>query len=581
MKGLALALSFAVLAASACTPPVPQTAPDPGLTLVEASDWRTRAPELIGKRVELHGNLTTQLAVDPGSEFSNTGVMKGGSNNDVLATVLFDQISKEQIEWIARNRCYLTGTPYGNKSAGKVLGGGGCDGVYVRGVVEVVGAGPVLDMTDISFRSRAGGGAVTPALAAPALKVQEVPTPQTGASAVGDSGWTLVPASDWRARVPWLIGKRVELSGDLSTEPLLDPRSSLHNRGAMRGEIRRQVLAIVLFDQISDEQVTWMARNNCLLTCKGVFVRGVVVIVGAGPVLRMIDISSESRAGSGAAAAAGVAALNISETDAGASKPLLPKGALPNRDATAAIGGAIETTKTDTTTKKRGGGLLGMLRSAGSKVAVAGMAKEGMFRYGDAPLLSTYYRNIRDTELSRVFANSNSRTDRWPRVALVVEEATEGGPATIALIGGRENTKTGDDLRNRCWRLSARLWTGPATSRNIPSFNWCLTEMHYDRSRDGMSSMIYVSATSEGIGLWAINPKPSWVDENTGQQRTMGPNPPYIPFPANQLSSGLQLSDGDDLAVLLGNILREMAFNYGYPDGRVWVVRIPGPVTNR
>src|SRR3989442_2092506 len=110
MKRLALALSFAALAASACTRPVLQTASpaDPGWTLVEARDWRTRAPGLIGKRVELHGNLSTQFLVDPGSEFSNTGAMRDTNYHDVLATVLFDQISGEQIAWMANNKCQLT-----------------------------------------------------------------------------------------------------------------------------------------------------------------------------------------------------------------------------------------------------------------------------------------------------------------------------------------------------------------------------------------------------------------------------------------------------------------------------------------
>jgi len=314
MKRLALALSFAALAASACTRPVPPSPVDASWTLVEAGDWRVRAPGLIGKRVELHGNLSTQFLVDPRSSFSNTGKMRGTNHQDVLATVSFDQISNEQVTWMARNKCLLT-----------------CEGVYVRGVVETVGAGPVLDMIEISCKSLAGGhstcrdaawdeptarrgwsrssqvhhdSAVALAAArhdsAGALALAAL-NAQIGASAAADTGWTLVQASDWRAQAPALIGRRVELSGDLSTEPLVDPRSSLSNRGAMRGQIRRQMLAIVLFDQISNEQVTWMAKNDCLLTCKGVFVRGVVVIEGAGPVLRMIDVSSESRAGGGAA----------------------------------------------------------------------------------------------------------------------------------------------------------------------------------------------------------------------------------------------------------------------------------------
>src|SRR2546425_13304352 len=111
MKRLALALSFAALAASACTRPVLQTASpaDSQWTLVEARDWRTRAPGLIGKHVELHGNLSTQFLVDPGSEFSNTGAMRDTNYKHVLATVLFDQIRGEQIAWMTKNNWHVTG----------------------------------------------------------------------------------------------------------------------------------------------------------------------------------------------------------------------------------------------------------------------------------------------------------------------------------------------------------------------------------------------------------------------------------------------------------------------------------------
>src|SRR5207247_3654973 len=57
------------------------------------------------------------------------------------------------------------------------------------------------------------------ALAAPALDAQAAQEPRTGSSAPADSGWTLVAASDWRTRAPGLIGRRVELSGNLYTEP--------------------------------------------------------------------------------------------------------------------------------------------------------------------------------------------------------------------------------------------------------------------------------------------------------------------------------------------------------------------------
>src|SRR3989449_7504786 len=205
MKRLALALCLAALTAPALdaqdAPPAPRTGasapPDSGWTLVQATDWPTRAPGLIGKRVELSGNLS----VDPSSGFRSTGVMTGLIRHRIVATVSFDRISNEQVTWMTENKCLLT-----------------CRGVFIRGVVVIVGAGPVLQMIDISFKSRAGGVDSTVALATPAPDVQGAPpAPQAGASAA-DSGWTLVQASEWRTRAPGLIGRRVELSGDLSTQ---------------------------------------------------------------------------------------------------------------------------------------------------------------------------------------------------------------------------------------------------------------------------------------------------------------------------------------------------------------------------
>src|SRR2546427_160466 len=150
------------------------------------------------------------------------------------------------------------------------------------------------------------------ALVAPALDAQAAPVPQTGRSAAADSEWTLVQATDWRTRAPGLIGRRVELSGDLSTQFYVDPRDNFSSTGTMRGTSWRDPLATVRFDQISSEQARWFRTNNCLETCVGVFVRGIVLSERPGrmcgappqprcsetpPVLRMTDISFESRAG--------------------------------------------------------------------------------------------------------------------------------------------------------------------------------------------------------------------------------------------------------------------------------------------
>src|SRR5438128_1495888 len=311
--------------------------------------------------------------------------MTGRIRHRIVATVSFDRISNEQVTWMTENNCLLT-----------------CRGVFVRGVVVIVGAGPVLQMIDISFESRAGGVAASMAALVP--DTQAAPLARTGTSAPADSGWTLVLASEWRTRAPGLIGRRVELSGDLSTQFYVDPHDSFSNTGEMRGTSWRDPLATVLFDQISTEQARWFRTNKCLETCVGVFVRGIVLSERPGrmcgappqprcsetpPVLRMTDISFESRAG-------GVAASMVQLDSArgpDASKPLLPPGAVPNKDATSAVVmGGVEAPTPDTVKKK--GGLLGRLKAMGFTATVRSGRKrqkagpaEGMFMYGDPPLL--------------------------------------------------------------------------------------------------------------------------------------------------------------------------------------------------
>src|SRR5438477_10935166 len=513
MKRLAVALSFAALATSACTRPVLPSPADPGWTLVEASDWRTRAPGLIGKRVELSGDLSTEPLLDPRSSLTNRGAMRGQIRRQILAIVLFDQISNEQVTWMARNGCVRT-----------------CEGVFVRGVVVIVGAGPALQMIDVSSESRAGGGAATPAVAAPPVEVHEVPAPQTGASAAGDSGWTLVAASEWLTRAPALIGRRVEVSGNLSTMMYVDPHDGFSDTGWMR-DAGNKVLVTVQFAQISNEQVAWMRTNNCSQTCEGIFVRGVVVSRERGrgwrepecrsqqppprcaaesetpSVLRMTDISSESRA---RGVAVSMVRLDSTRGDTPpVEKQLLPPGGVPERQGDLRMH-------------------MGMIR---------GPARQADFE--------TSYRSIRDTRLLKVFASYpwNNGGNEWPRVALVVEEQPAGG------TGEFEHARGGQKIKDRCWRLRARLWTGPASSQDIAPFNWRLSEMRFN-------------VAYNDVALWGTSP--------LGRQpeRTLGLHAAYHPVPTLQYGDGLR---GD--TIMLGNILLEMGFVLGMPDGRVWIVQ--------
>ena len=420
------------------------------------------------------------------------------------------------------------------------------------------------------------------------------------ARAPANAQWTVVKAENWLTDSPNLVGKYVEFSGGgLATQLIVNRTSEFDNSGWLIDADGRNV-GLALFDQTSDDVFVWMSRAKCHLGCRGVFVRGMPVYVDkrpaslrarasggrtstTPPILRVLEVSYESSAG---VAAAGAAALDIAATDPRAQKPLLPPGVVPNRDATGPAGTSLadahasvaDSAKTDTASKK-GGGFMGLLRAVGSnmkahggglqrpKAAADGTPPEGKFRFGDPPLLATYYRNIRDTELNQIFAASQWNVGRnsWPRVALVVEDVSQATGTSVMYA------KYGSELRNQCWRLSARVWTGPAASKDIPSFNWCLTEMHYDTTQDRQSGATFVGSARIGLGYWGMTPKTSMMDENTGPNRTMGPNPPYTPVMRFHFRD-----DTSGESIMLGNILRDMAFSYGVPDGRVWVVKIPG-----
>jgi hypothetical protein len=382
----------------------------------------------------------------------------------------------------------------------------------------------------------------------PAEQTAPRPTaPQAVAPAPADLGWTLVSASDWRTRAPALVGNRVEVSGNLSTQLMVNPSSSFSNIGWMRDAGNKE-LATVLFDQIGDAELVWMRKNRCSETCAGVFVRGVVVS-GRGSraqMLRMIDVSFESRAG---AAPASMVQLDSGHGDTPAvEKQSLPPGGVPTSLGPSAVTQMPAATPQSTADKSIYEGM----QDHSLKMRQRDLNLEkGMIPGPERPAnFETYYRSIRDTRLSRVFANYPWNTGRntWPRVALVVEEEPTGGTGALGHMQG------GDKIKDRCWRLRARLWTGPAANQEIAPFNWCLSEMRFNVSYNA-------------VGLWGKIPATSMAEHNTGPDRTLGPNPPFVPAPRFHYDNG-SYSD----TVMLGNILLDMSFSFGVPDGRVWIV---------
>lgn len=366
----------------------------------------------------------------------------------------------------------------------------------------------------------------------------------TGTIAVAPPGtvWTSLPAAQFHDSASVMVGRFVETYGSVSSLLLLSRTNSFNNSGWLRDSDGHE-LATLLFDQLGDAYLGWMRHNKCNNpACDYAYVRGQIVLDHRNPVLRVYEISFESKTGP-------TSSVVTVAPASGPTKPLLPSQTVPV---------AYNTTRvpaSDTLPQK---GLLGRLVKAGVLVIKenpkhAGSA--GMFRFGSESLAKTYYRNVRDTELNHLFDDSqwNLGNNQWPRVALVIEEAP-------AHSRGLDYGNPSAENEDACWRIRARIWTGPGTSIDVAPFNWCLSEAK-------------LGTGFADVELWGGTPK-TLIPVKTGAQRTMGPNPPSLPAPDHFFS----LSRNEQ--VMLGSIMVDMGFSYGANDGRAWVLRDQEPAAS-
>jgi hypothetical protein len=373
--------------------------------------------------------------------------------------------------------------------------------------------------------------------------------PAVAAVADSTTAWIPMTAAEWYTRAPELVGKSVEVSGKLHTMLMVKPQDSFSNGGWMR-DSNNKVLATVLFDQVGRDLIVWMASNNCgRLGCDGVFVRGMVYMPERSrePVLRVSQVSFESHAGAAPVSLATLDTTVVPNTSS-VEKVLLPSGGVPTDAATAKWrvtrmpGPAPDTTA--------GMSIRDQMVAHSNFV----LRRERNLDLGIMPGpkrasdFTTAYRSIRDTKLANMFAKSswNLGSNPWPRVALIVEERQRRGTSLSSLPGSA--------VIDGCWRVSAKVWTGPAAHEDIAPFNWCLSEMRFNVSY-------------ETVVMWGRTPKTSMISSNTGRDRTLGPNPPSTPAPRFQYSNAGYVD-----TIMLGNLLMDMGFSFSEPDGRVWVI---------
>src|SRR5439155_3376989 len=90
----------------------------------------------------------------------------------------------------------------------------------------------------------------------------------------------------------------------------------------------------------------------------------------------------------------------------------------------------------------------------------------------------TYYRGVRDTGLSNLFANAHYRNSStsWPRVMIVIEEKPKFNGGMPSEYWHNTN-KTETDYT---WRYHATVWTDATHSIDIAPFNWAFSEMRFN-----------------------------------------------------------------------------------------------------
>jgi hypothetical protein len=408
----------------------------------------------------------------------------------------------------------------------------------------------VLVVSLIASTTHAEGGGGPAAGAPPGALASDT----TGVIAVAPPGtvWSSLPAAQFQDSASAMVGRFVETYGTVSSLLLLSRTNRFNNTGWLRDADNHE-LATLLFDQLSDYYLDWMRRNKCNNpACNYAYVRGQVVLDRRSAVLRVYEISFESRSGPTASVVTVAAAT-------GPAKPLLPSQTVPLAYNTTKCPSCPTAPKVpaaaDTMPRK---GLMGRLRAgvlalqkSSAAASTGGTDRTGKFKFGSESLTRTYYRNVRDTELTHLFDAwpwyLSSGYNMWPRVVLVIEEA----PAHYARL---DYGSPSAEQQDACWRIRARIWTGPATSQDVAPFNWCLSETKLEKAFDG-------------VVLWGETPKTAFSGQTTGAQRTLGPNPPYLPLPEHFVSVGRAE------AALVGSILWDMGFSYAESDGRVWIVR--------
>ncbi len=350
-----------------------------------------------------------------------------------------------------------------------------------------------------------------------------------------------------------LLNKDVEVAGDIQVPAMLSPKSV----GTMVDKTSGKVL-VQLIAKPGSPALQWLVGGDRKTKSQGIFARGKVVMVRGYtvPVLDLTDISKESKVQAAAAIKARVQAITNKDAE-GLVKDVLPPHTNPSDAAAKAWLDRVPTTspsfdraKSVWDNMKVHANWRLQAEADDSHAIIRGPARPANFE--------TYYRGVRDTGLSNLFAQSpyrNSSTS-WPRVMIVIEEKPKFN-GSMPSEYWHSNTKTETDYT---WRFHATVWTDATHSIDIAPFNWCFSEIRYN------------TPYSE-VPIWGRTPKlnvppPKGSPALSGTQPSATPIAPKYPLPETPDYHRLFHYN----TIMVGNVLLDMGFNYNRPDGRVWFV---------
>ena len=382
---------------------------------------------------------------------------------------------------------------------------------------------------------------------------------QSAPVAASEVQYVSLTAQEFADKATDLLNKDVEVSGDIQVAAMLSPKSV----GTMVDKTTGKVL-VQLIAKPGSPALQWLIGGDRATKSQGIFARGKVVMVKdhPQPVLDLTDISKASKVQAAADTKARVQAITTKDQE-GLVKNVLPPHTNPTGEAAKAWLDRVPATSPSFDRAKSV--WENMQVHADERRQASADERRALIRGPERPAnFETYYRGLRDTGLSNLFAQSpyQNASTSWPRVMIVIEEKPQLQGSMPTEYWGKDN-KTEIDYT---WRFRATVWTDPEHKIDIAPFNWCFSEMRYN------------TPYSE-VTIWGRTPKLNV------------PPPPGIAAPAPTTGPAVvpiapkaPLPDRPDYhrtfhynTIMVGNILLDMGFRYNRPDGRVWFVEDLAP----